>query len=227
MFILPADYEKIYSCINTSGATSKIYANLNYTEAYKIYLKKFNYQEEKMNKLIFFKNPNVIAPTDIINIQNNNEIVGYKMNYEEGKSLSKLLDADISLLIKASLDIPNTLKDISHHNFLITDPNIDNIVFSKEFKFVDVYSFLWAQKFSEDVILQKNLKKTNISVLSGLLGFSYQLDIANYLKNQHSKYLEKILNLNSDAENYIYLYLSLLQETMKEDSLKLVRQKIC
>ncbi len=224
--VLPENYKEIYPCINTSGFTANIYANLDYTEAYKIYLKKFNYDEAKMHEFSLLCNPNIFVPMDILSLQSRDDFIGYKMAFDDGKPLSRLRDAHFSELIAASFDILDTLADVSDHHFLITDPNIDNITFSTTYKLVDTYSFLWAKKFSKDKIFERNLKKINVSILNGLLGFSFDRDIESYFRNYHSKYLEKIQALDSSKSDFLYLYLSMVQEATQEDSLKKVKQKL-
>lgn len=224
--IFPKNYREIYPCINAAGFSAEIYANSDYTEAYKVYLKKFNYDEEKIHEFSLLCNPNVFVPIDVLMLQDEGEYIGYKMAFDDGQSLSKIKDANFSALINASLDILDTLTDISNHHFLIIDPNVDNITFSETYKFVDTYSFRFAKQFSCDKVFQRNLRKVNISVLSGLLGFSFDLDVKKYLKKCHSKYLEKIQDLDYSKSDFLYLYLSMLQETVKEDSLEKVKQKL-
>lgn len=228
--ILPKDYENLYPCINECGKASKIYVNLEHSKAYKIYRNIFKYDKEKFEELLSLFNPNCISPTDTISMENNpNLYIGYEMNFDTGIALSKISNTDLDDLIIASLAIPETLTEISNHHFLITDPNVDNIIFSSAFKFVDTYSFLLAKKFTKELIYQRNITKINDTVLCGLIDLSYKKIIESFLVNIDSKYLELFLNLvkhDLSNINYIHDILSIIQETTQEDELKNAKQKI-
>ena len=220
MIVLPKNYKQIYPCVNECGFTSKIYANLEYTEAYKIYKDKFNYKEDKFNAIKSFENEHFLTPQDIIFIEDEKDSVGYQMKFDNSISIPKLLDADLNKLISAALILPLDIADLSSNKFLITDPNPDNIIFGDNYKFVDTYSFLQATKFSVELIKQKNTTKANTSIIMGLFGFYYLENIIKYFKNNNPKYLDKFLKLQSSDSNFIYDILSLIQEATQQNSLQ-------
>lgn len=228
--ILPVNYKEKYRCINECGATSIIYTNADSTKAYKIYRNKFRYNKEKMDEFLSFHNPNCISPTDTISIENQPQIiVGYEMDFDSGKAISKITNQDLDQLIKASLDFPETLKEISDHHFLIVDPNIENITFSDTYKFVDTYSFLLAKKFATEIIYQKNLRKVNETILCGLIDFAYKKILADFLKNINSRYLsmyENLLGEGYNSTNYVCDMLSIIQESTQENDLLLARKRL-
>lgn len=228
--ILPENYKEKYRCINECGATSKIYTNADSTKAYKIYRNKFRYDQDKMDEFLSFHNPNCISPTDTISIENQPEVyVGYEMDFDSGISLPKITNQDLDKLIKASLNFPETLREISDHHFLIVDANVENITFSDTYKFVDTYSFLLAKKFATEIIYQKNLRKVNETVLCGLIDFAYKKILASFLKDINSRYLpmyENLLGGGYNGTNYVYDMLSIIQETTQENDLLLARKRI-
>lgn len=225
--ILPENYENVYPCINSCGSTAKIYASPNYSTAYKIYRKKFKYNEERFKKISSFHHPNCICPTDTTSIENNpNLYVGYEMAFDDGIALPNIVNESLTNLIQATVELPNTLNEISNHKFLITDPNPNNITFSNTYKFVDTYSFLWLQNISSNTIFQRNLNKVNVSILSGLIDYSYYQNIENYLLSTNSKYLDIVLNSTKTSTDFLYNILSIIQETTKENSLKKAKIKL-
>lgn len=171
MIVLPKNYKEIYPCVNECGFTSKIYANKEYTEAYKIYRKQFNYKEDKFKAIKNFENEHFLTPQDIIFIEGQKDSVGYKMRYDSSISIPKLSDADLNKLILSALYLPLDISDLITHNFLITDPNPDNITFGDSYNFVDTYSFLHTDRFNIDLIKQKNTIKTNTSIITDYLVF--------------------------------------------------------
>lgn len=227
MIILPENYTQIYPCINRSGSTAEIFANEYYTKAYKIYRNRFKYNKEKFDAFLKFHNENCFLPKEIVSIENKpNLYVGYEMDYDNGIALRQIIDESLSKLIESSLELITTLEEISSHHFIISDPNPDNITFSNNYKFVDTYSFLLSKKHIDEAIFKRNLIKVNISVLSGLLGFSYQENVINYLRTINSKYLDYYINLKKTNINFIYDILSIIQESTKEDSLRNAKKKI-
>lgn len=228
--ILPQNFEKTYPCINECGASSIIYANPDFTEAYKIYKNTFPYEENKFKKYTNYNHPNFFFPKDTLSKENNqDQLIGYKMDFDQGTALSKLINVDINKLIKEAQNIHNSLKDLSNNHFLIVDPNIDNITFSNTFKFVDTYSYLLLPKYSSEIIYTRNILKTNETVLCGLISFSYKKLILEYLKNTNSKYLElfiKYIETETKTEQYIYHILSIIQETTKENNLPEIKKRI-
>lgn len=229
MVIFPKNYQDFYPCINECGSSSVIYASLDYTKAYKIHRKGFNYDKDKFKYYLAFNHPNCFFPTDTVVIENNpNLVVGYEMNFDDGIALSKISDVNLSSLIAASLDVSGTLKEISNCHFLVVDPNVDNITFSTTFKFVDTYSYLLAMKYAEEVIYKRNIVRINDAVLCGLIGFSYKKVIIDYLSNKNSKDLDLLLSILSDrgTDDYIYNILSIIQDATQEDSLSRVKRKI-
>lgn len=147
------------------------------------------------------------------------------MDYDNGIALRQIIEESLSKLIESSLELITTLEEISSHHFIISDPNPDNITFSNNYKFVDTYSFLLSKKHIDEAIIKRNLIKVNISVLSGLLGFSYQENVINYLRTINSKYLDYYIDLKKTNINFIYDILSIIQESTKEDSLRNAKKK--
>lgn len=226
MKILPHDYKEKYKCINSSGSTALIYADEYLEYAYKIYYSKFKYNEEKIEEFLKLNNPNCLSPKDIISLDSNpEELVGYEMIFDSGIALNRLRGISLTELISASKDIAPTLQDISSHHFLIVDPNVENIIFSDTYKFVDTYSFGLFKQFSEDKIYLKNLLKVNQVVLNGLIGIYYREFLTKYLE-QNPKYKRIIQSLKTIDANYIYIILSLIQDSLQEDDLELVQSKV-
>ena len=229
--VLPDNYETTYTCINGRGTTAKIFVNSDYSKAYKIYRKNFLYEDDKFKTFLTFQNPNFFTPIDTVSLESDrNKYVGYEMNYDTGISLPNLKDQNLVDLINSSKNIYPNLKDLSAYHFLIMDPNVENITFSTEFKFVDTYSFLLLKSYSQELILKRNMIKINDAVMSGLINSSYKKAIVDYLKNSHSKYLEMFINLiqnNLDNADYIYNILSILEEVTKEEELSRVRKIVC
>lgn len=226
MIILPKNYAKIYPCINSAGATAKIFVRPDYNYAYKVYRNQFNYDEEKFKQFLKLNNPNCLSPKDILSIEGNNCLAGYMMFFDDGVSLSKIKDEELEKLIKASLEIKNTLQDLSENHFLIMDPNVDNIIFSNSYKFVDTYSFSLRKSISSTTIQIMNTKKVNEMVLCGLIGQAYQKLFKAYLTLVKSKYLDYFSKLNNQDSNYIYDTLSIIREVTKEETLGRVKTKI-
>lgn len=226
MIILPHNYKDIYPCINETGSTAVIYASKDYQFAYKIFKNQFKYNPEKCNKFFSLEIPNCFIPIDLVSLEIPNNLVGYKMYYDDGISLPKLTDTSLSKLIQSSLDINPTLQNISQHKFLITDPNVDNITFSNTYKFVDTYNFLFAQKYSQEIIHQRNLSRVNESVLCGLIDFSYKDFLIKYLSLINPKYLNMFLNIDRNNPFFVYEVLSIIQEITKEDKLNRAKENI-
>lgn len=228
--ILPKNYQSIFPCINECGASSVIYANADYTKAYKIYRNQFNFDEEKFKYYLAFDHPNCFFPTDVArDYDNPNLIVGYEMNFDSGIALSKIADSSLSLLITESLSVSETLKELSNNHFLIADPNVDNITFSTTYKFVDTYSYLLVLKYASETIYKRNITRVNDTVLCGLIGFSYKKYVERYLRMIDSKYLDlfiKSIQTKKANDNYIYDILSIVQEETKEDSLIKAKKRI-
>jgi len=226
MIILPKNYDEIYPCINSTGATSKIFVSPDYNCAYKVYRSEFNYDEGKFKQFLKLNNSNCLSPKDILSIEGSNCLAGYMMLFDNGVSLSRVKDEELEKLIKASLEIKYTLKDLSDHHFLIMDPNVDNIIFSNSYKFVDTYSFSLRKSISSATLQVMNTKKVNEMVLCGLIGQSYKKIIRVYLNLIRSKYLDYFFKLNNQDDNYIYDVLSIIREATKEEILERAKTKV-
>ena len=228
--ILPKNYEKIYHCVNECGSTAKIYANEDYTKAYKIYKKVFRYNQQKFEEFKSFSNPSFFTPIDMLSFYENPDYyVGYEMDFDNGVSLPKIKDGYLLEFIKASLYVSKNLSELTKHHFLIVDPNSDNITFSDSFKFVDTYSFRLMKDFNKDLLFKRNMMRVNDMVMSGLIDMHYKQLIELYLRKIKSKYLESFLKLtkdNPDNEMYIYDCLSILLDATQEEQLQVVKQKI-
>lgn len=160
--ILPKNYEKIYHCVNECGSTAKIYANEDYTKAYKIYKKVFRYNQQKFEEFKSFSNPSFFTPIDMLSFYENPDYyVGYEMNFDNGVSLPKIKDGYLLEFIKASLYVSKNLAELTKHHFLIVDPNSENITFSDHFKFVDTYSF---RCYSRRAITSSKAKNKSITI---------------------------------------------------------------
>lgn len=227
MIILPQNYEQLYPCINSCGATAKIYSNGD--KVYKIYrrVNNFKYCEEKFKQMLNLYHPNVFLPTDIVSSENSSNIyIGYEMDMDNGKALSNLKDADFNKLITSSVDIPEILLWVSSNYFLISDPNVDNVTFDNCYSFVDTYDFSWLPGKSVDKIYQLNLKRINETILCGLLGFEYEKCAIAYLNQISFSLFNQFLRLDHSKSNFIYECLSIVQEATQEEGLKKVRNKI-
>lgn len=227
MIELSTDYKKIYPCININGSEARIYANYDQNEVYKIYRRKFNYDEEKLNELQKISNSNCIIPQDILCIEDNpTTYIGYSMQYQQGKSLSAIQDIDIDLLISKYPDIINCLEEITDKNFLILDSNSDNIMFHDTYKIIDTWSFHKIKNQPQETILKKNIENTNYILLSGLIDIFYKETINKYLKSTNSKYIDLFNNLSKSNKTYISDVFSILMSETKETTLKKVKTKI-
>ncbi|MCI8588810.1 MAG: hypothetical protein HFG40_04080 [Bacilli bacterium] len=227
MIVFPNNYKEIYPCINQTGFTADIYTDKNRSEAYKIYRSGFDYKEDKFNHLKQMSNKNCTSPLDEISLEKQRDLpIGYLMKYDDGIVLAYLQDANMIELMGATDDYLETLREISYYKCLISDPNINNISFKQTFRFLDVYSFTWAQKISENKIYDRNLNKINETILCGIIDFDYKRKIRTYLAQKHSKYLEAYLALDKESPIFVPDILSILMEETKEQSIKSAREKI-
>lgn len=227
MIKIPNNYKNIYPCINTNGSEARIYANYDKNEAYKIYRRKFNYDEEKLNELQKISNPNCIIPQDILYKEDNSTAyIGYSMKYQQGKSLSSIQDIDVDLLISKYPDIINCLEEITSKRFLILDSNGNNIMFYDTYKIIDTWAFHKIKNQPQKAILKKNIENTNSILLSGLIDIFYKDTINQYLKSTNSKYIDLFNSLNKSSKTYISDIFSILVSETKETDLKKIKTKI-
>lgn len=228
--ILPDNYKNIFQCINASGSTATIYSSEDGTKAYKIYTQKFKYDEKKFNALKNAQHPNYLMPIDTLSLESNlTNFIGYETNLDRGIALSQILDESIDALVEAATDVPETLAHLNDHNMIIIDPNVDNIIFSDTFKFVDTYSFALAEKFSKELIKRRNLLKVNEMMLCGLINMSYREIVTRYLQKTNPKAYElflKTLETQKETGNFVPDILSIIQEATEENSLQKAKEKI-
>lgn len=225
MIILPKNFDSKYECIGGKGANSRIYRGQDSDVAYKIYRKGFSYDEDKMKEFFSMDHPNCMSPKDVVAVGTIDEVSGYSMLYDDGRILRELGNVSLSSLIEGSLDLGDTIKEVSDHHFVITDPNVDNVIFSYAFKLVDTYSFLLAKKMVASVLFKKNMNKVNETMMCGLLDFSYRRVLEEYLR-VYGKYGNIFENLNRQNERYVYEILSIIQETTGEETIGQAKRKM-
>lgn len=225
MIILPKNFDSKYECVSGKGANSKIYKEQDSDIAYKIYKSGFSYDEEKMQEFFRMNHPNCMSPKDVVAVGSSSKVSGYAMIYDDGKILRELSGASLSDLIVGTLDLGDTVRDVSEHHFVITDPNVDNVIFSDAFKLVDTYSFLLAKKMVVSALFKKNMNKVNETMMCGLLDFSYKRVLEEYL-SVYGKYGDIFESLNRQDERYVYDLLSIIQETTKADTMGQAKRKI-
>lgn len=225
MIILPKNYDNKYECISGKGANSRIYKEQDSDVAYKIYRKGFSYDEAKMNEFYKMEHPNCISPKDVVAVGTHNELSGYSMLYDDGRILRQLGNVSLTLLIESSLGLSDTIKEVSEHHFVITDPNVDNVIFSDAFKLVDTYSFLLAKKMVVSALFKKNMNKVNETMMCGLLDYSYRRILEEYLR-VYGRYEDIFDRLNRQSEQYVYELLSIIQETTGEETIGQAKSKM-